>query len=241
MTTLTKLIVATVMAILLLSCNMDINLSSVSGNGNVISVDRTLNESFSEIEIGRGLDVYLTQSESESLKVQADENLHGVIITEIENGVLKIYADENINSSSAKKVMVSFKTISNIEAYAGADVFSTNTLILDKLDLKATSGSDMDLHVETNALDVESSSGADLILSGTTDKLYLKSTSGSNIDARKLESNICNAYANSGSRINVKTKDKLHASASSGGDITYHGTPKIIEKTEGVSGSIRTN
>jgi hypothetical protein len=220
---------------------MDFNLSAVSGNGNVVSIDRTLDGAYTEIEIGRGLDLYLTQGDTESITVQADENLHDIIITEIKGNVLKIYADENINSSSAKKVMLQLKEIARIESYGGADVFSTNTITLEKLALEASSGSDMDLNVATETLNAESSSGANLKLSGSTNKLFLKSTSGSNIQASKLASNICNAYANSGAHISLKTKDKLFATASSGGNIKYIGSPSVVEKSEGVSGSIRNN
>ncbi len=238
MTTLTKIIVSTVMAILLLSCNMDLNLTSISGNGNVVSIERTIDASYSEIEVGRGLDLYLTQSDTESLTIQADENLHDVIITEVENNVLKIYTNENINSSSAQKVKLNFTNVSKIESYGGADVFSTNTISVDQLALEASSGSDMDLDVRTKTLDAQSSSGADLVLSGNTDKLFLKSNSGSDIDASKLEADVCNAYANSGSSIALKAKNKLYATASSGGDIIYYGSPKLVEKSEGVSGNI---
>ena len=91
MTTLTKITIAVLMSLLLFSCNFDINLNSsgVTGNGNVSTIDRTLEADFTEIEVSRGLDVYLTQSDAASIKVQADENLHDIIITKIENGVLK--------------------------------------------------------------------------------------------------------------------------------------------------------
>ncbi len=102
MTTLTKILVSIVLGLLLFSCNFDFNINSgVRGNGNVTTVDRELNGDFDEIKVSRGLDVYLTQSNIESLSVQADENLHDIIMTKIEGNVLKIYADENISYSKS--------------------------------------------------------------------------------------------------------------------------------------------
>lgn len=239
MTTLIKITVSAILAFLMTSCNFDMNFVGVKGNGNVITKERILNGTFNEIKISRGLDVYLTQSDTESIKVQADENLHDIIITEIKGNVLRIYTDENINYSSAQKVMVSFENITKIISTSGSDVFSTNTITAKELVLKVTSGSDMELAINTESVDCKSTSGADLKLSGITNTLYAESTSGSDIDAGDLTSNTCNARATSGSDIIVNTKEKLYATVTSGGGITYSGEPKKIEKNEGVSGTIR--
>ena len=80
-----------------------------------LSGNYDINEDFDEIKVSRGLDVYLTQSDNVSLRVQADENLHDIIMTEVENNVLRIYAEENISFASSRKVMVSFKDIQKIK------------------------------------------------------------------------------------------------------------------------------
>jgi len=61
MTTVTKIIVSVVLAMLVLSCNFNVNFGpGVSGNGNVVTDQRHLNDHFNRIEVSRGLDVYLT-------------------------------------------------------------------------------------------------------------------------------------------------------------------------------------
>ncbi|RKE92258.1 head GIN domain-containing protein [Ichthyenterobacterium magnum] len=238
MTTLTKLIVATVISLLLFSCNFDFNFG-VKGNGNVKTIERTLEGNFSQIEVSRGIDVYLTQSDTQSLEVQADENLHEIIITEIENDVLKIYAEDNISYASARKVMLSFKNVTHITSTSGSDVYSTNTIVADKLTLNTTSGSDMELDINTNIVDCKSTSGSDLKLSGKTNTIFAEATSGSDLKAGNLKANICNASATSGADITVNTKEKLHARASSGGDIRYYGNPTSVSKKDSSSGTIK--
>ena len=61
------------------------------GNGVVVTEQRPINGSFNSIEVSTGIDLFLTQSESPSISVQADENIQELIITEIENETLKIY------------------------------------------------------------------------------------------------------------------------------------------------------
>lgn len=240
MTTLIKFIVATVLSLTLFSCNLDINLNSgIKGNGEVITEYRTINEPFSAIKATEGLDVYLTQSDTESISVEADENLHDIILTEIKNGVLKIHTKENIGRSTSKKVHISFKNISSITSTSGSDVYSTNTINAERLDLKSTSGSDMKLNVNTAVLNCKSSSGSDIRISGKAIKLIAEATSGSDIKAADLIAESSQVKASSGADITVNTSKDLIAKASSGGDIKYYGNPINVDKSDSASGSIK--
>ena len=240
MTTLTKFIVSIILGLLMLSCNLDLNLNpGVKGNGIVTTESRSVEGDFDEIRVSRGIDVYLTQTGNDAISVEADENLHEIIMTEVEDGVLKIYADENISRSKAQKVMVSFDNVSKIKATSGSDVVSDTTITADELTLETSSGADMRLDVEANTVDCSSSSGSDMKLSGKTDKLYAEASSGSDIKAGSLEAVSSQVKASSGADITVNTSKELTAKASSGGDIKYYGNPEKVNKTDGVSGSVR--
>ncbi|TWO32567.1 DUF2807 domain-containing protein [Seonamhaeicola sediminis] len=240
MTTLVKIIVAAILSLSLVSCNFDINFSTgIKGNGNVITEERDLSESFSTIKAEEGLNVYLTQGNEESITVEADENLHDIIVTEIEDGVLKIHTKQNIGKASAKKVHVSFKNISGIISTSGSDVYSTNTVAASELTLKTTSGSDMKLDVNTLYLNCKSTSGSDLKLSGKTKTLEAEANSGSDIKAGNLVAESSIVKASSGADITVNTSKELTAKASSGGDIRYYGDPETVIKSDNASGSVK--
>lgn len=240
MTTISKFITALIMSLLLVSCQFNGDFGfGVRGNGSVETVERSIDNDFSEISVSRGLDVYLTQGDIVSLIVEADENLHDIIITEVENGVLKITTDENISFSKSKKVMLMFKDVSKIKATSGSDVFSTNTIVADNLELTTTSGSDMEVDIDVQVADCRSTSGSDLRVSGKTNKLYAEATSGSDIKAGNLKAKVSEARATSGADITLNTSEELYAKATSGGDIKYSGNPERVTKKDGVSGSIR--
>jgi len=240
MTTISKFITALIMSLLLVSCQFNGDFGfGVRGNGDVETVERSIDDNFNEIRVSRGLDVYLTQGDNVSLLVEADENLHDIIITEVENGVLRITTDENIAFSKSKKVMLTFKDVSKIKATSGSDVFSTNTIVAESLELTTTSGSDMEIDINVQVADCKSTSGSDLRVSGTTNKLYAEATSGSDIKAGNLNAKISEARATSGADITLNTSEELYAKATSGGDIKYYGNPERVTKKDGVSGSIR--
>ena len=238
MTTLTKIIVATVLGVLLTSCNFDFNMG-VKGDRNVTTTDRALTSDFNAIEVSRGLDVYLTQGETEGIRVQADKNLQEIIKVEVENGVLNIYAEENISSAASKKVMVNFKNINKILTSSGSDVVSTTIITADKLEIHTSSGCDVELEVDVENLICEASSGSDIKLSGITSTFRADASSGSDIKAAQLKALKTNAQANSGADITVNTSKELTANANSGGDIKYYGNPEKVEKNDSPSGNIR--
>ena len=239
MRTSTKIIVALLVSFMLVSCQFNGGFNfGVKGNGNVVKEDRIISDNFNSIEVSRGMDVYLTQGNTVGILVEADENLHDIIITEVEYNILKIYADENISSSKAKKVFVNFKDIQNIKSTSGSDVYSTNLIKTESIKLSTTSGSDMELELEADVIECESTSGSDLRLAGTANKLYAKATSGSDIKARDLRVGYCKASATSGAGITLNASEELYAKATSGGDIKYYGNPEKITKKDGTSGNI---
>lgn len=240
MTTLTRIIATSIISLLMLSCNFSMNLGEgIDGNGNVTNSDRTISNDFDEIKVSQGLDLYITQSNDVSLTVEADENLHDIIMTEVADGVLKIYSTENIRRATSKKIMLNLKTISSIKATSGSDVFSKNTIEVNDLKLSSTSGADIKLDVKTINLDCKSTSGSDIEVSGTTKSLRASATSGSDIDASQLLAETSNANATSGADISVNTSKSLTAKATSGGDIRYSGNPENVDKSDTSAGSVR--
>ena len=237
MTTLVKMTVTAILTLLFLSCNF---MPGVQGDGNVITQEREVTNSFTGIHTSNGIDVILTQGDTESIKVQADENLHEIITTEVENGILKISTTTNIGYAKSKKVMVSFSDLETIRSTSGSDLRANGTLIFNNIDIEATSGCDVNLSVEAQNLSGSATSGADLKLEGTANKVNLKATSGADIDAKNLAASNAIVSVTSGADIKVTATESIELSATSGGDITYYGNPQNVVTSEAVSGSIKS-
>ncbi|MEO1031286.1 MAG: head GIN domain-containing protein [Bacteroidota bacterium] len=240
MSTLVRIVVTSILSIFMLSCNISFG-TGVDGNRNVVTQDRTISDDFESIKVSQGLDLYITQSNDVALSVEADENLHELIMTEVENGVLKIYTTENIRRAKSRKINLNIVTISAIKATSGSDVISTNVIETDALELNSTSGADIRLDVKTETLNCHSTSGSDISLSGTTKLLIAEATSGSDIKASNLKAETSKVKATSGADISVNTSKELTARATSGADIRYSGNPEKVNKSDSSSGSVRGN
>lgn len=234
---ITKLSAITILFISTTSCFVD-GITGIKGNNHVVSEDRSISSNFDEIKVQQGINLYITQDNSTELKVEADENIIDILITEVQNNELKIYFEKNVYRAKARNVYLTTDNIKKIRASSGASVKSENTLQVSSLDLDASSGSSIKIHVNANDVKSETSSGANIDVFGKTTTFSASASSGSSIDADELESEDAFAKASSGANINVNVKGKLTAKASSGGDIDYEGNPKDVNKDTSSGGSV---
>lgn len=243
MTTLARIAIALVMALILSSCGFDVNFgdfgTGIKGNGDVVTDNREITDEFTEVSASEGIEVYVTQSDDFEISVEADENIIDLIGTDIKNGELRVHAIENIGRAT-KKVYVSLPKVDALKGSSGAHLTTENIIKADLIEIDGSSGTMMDIDLQALEVEIEASSGANLDISGKTDKAYVDGSSGANIDARKLMAKNSNAEASSGSNISISVSDQLTADASSGGNIAYSGDPTVTKK-KSMSGSVHKN
>jgi len=226
--------VITVFSIMLTSCWL---VESVRGDGRVIEEVRSLDE-FDQIEVSRGMNVYITQGSPKKVLVVADNNLHEIIRTEVHGHVLKVYAEKNIRDAEEKKVMITVEKLSGVETSSGANVWSQGKIMSDDMDLHASSGANLTLELDVKNLEASCSSGANVKLSGSAIKAEMGASSGANLIGEKLKTNQCKLEASSGSNVSSTVMEKLEAHASSGGNVFYYGAPTSTDVSSSSGGNI---
>jgi len=199
------------------------------GNGNVVKRERAVS-GFHAIDVSGGIDVYIIQDKMEKAVVEADENLHGLIITEVENGVLKIYHNKSIRNSKAMKVHVYVTKLDKIEASGASDVYSESKLILPTLTADMGGGSDIDLNCDISDLKCNLNGGSDAKLKGKVENAELTAVGGSDIKASGLKIKKCTIEVTGGSDAWVNVTDELSVTANGGSDVTYTGAARIVSK-----------
>lgn len=238
---ITKVIVTIISVLLLQSCvNSNWNNETISGNGKIVEVNRTVTENFNAISAKNGLEVIINQDNTNKIIVEADENLQDHIFTEVKEGTLVIYSDVNILDSQAKKIYVSTSNLNKLSSSSGASVTSEKELNFENLEVKSSSGSSINIDVVANTLSCESSSGSTLIAKGKTKSLNTKSSSGSSINLEKLIAENGQSNASSGSTTRVNVTNELKADASSGSSINYISKPNSLIMEESSGGSVHS-
>ncbi len=208
---------------------------STRGNGNVVEDTRKVG-SFDRISAASGLDVYLTQGNSTSVVVEADENLLAQIKTEVRGSTLKMYVDKSIYKATAMKVHVTMRDIEGISSSGGSDVYSENTISSDDLEIVTSGGSDVKLVIDVDELDCVSSGGSDAILKGNVRHASFSSSGGSDIEAKELRVQVCDISASGGADVTVHVEEAVDVNASGASDVYLYGNPaKQNVSTSGAS------
>ena len=234
---ISKIIAVLFIATIFTSCGVDM-FNRVNGDRNVITQVRKTSDKFTGIRVSSGIDLYVTQGFKNKVTVEADENLHDIIITEVEDGVLKVYSEKNIWRAKARKVHVTIKDLSLLKATSGSDVYGKGTIKTDEISITATSGADIRITVQATSVETSSTSGSDISIAGTAINHASSATSGASIDAYELESQNVIVKATSGADINIFASEKLDAKATSGGDIDFKGNPKSVNKKSNSGGDV---
>lgn len=232
-----KLLALLFVSVLMSSCNVNM-FNRVNGNRNVVTADRSTSQKFTKIKVSTGLDLYLSQGTKNKVTIEADENLHDIIITEVNDGVLKIYSEKNIWQAKARKVYVTVKNLEGLTATSGSDVYTEDVLKVETIKVSATSGADIRIALDADTVETSATSGSDIRISGTANNHTSRANSGASIEAYKLISKNATVNVSSGADINIYASESINAKASSGGDIDFKGNPREINKKSSSGGSV---
>jgi hypothetical protein len=210
---------------------------TVRGNHNVVKKDRKVG-SFTGIKVSSGIDVFLKQGNSESLSVEADENLHDYIYTEVNGGVLHIYTKVTIRDAEMKRAYVTMKDINSISTSSAGDITGETPVKTDRLKLSTSSAGNINLDVNATEINIDISSAGDIRLTGQADMLEADLSSAGSLKAYDLQVKEADISVSSAGDADINVSEKITAHASSAGSINYKGNPRYVDAHSSSAGGI---
>ncbi|MDB5022340.1 MAG: hypothetical protein JWP78_95 [Mucilaginibacter sp.] len=201
---------------------------------------------FNAVNLAGSFDVYITQGSTESVKVEAPDNIIDHIITEVSGGVLKIY-NKNDNGfhwgdlfGNHKKIAVYVvaKDLNSIGVSGSGDVFFKEGIRTNSLKLRVSGSGDLYGRVDVKTLESSISGSGDVKISGRADNSTVSVGGSGDFSARSLMT-INTAVRVSGSGdASVNASNRVDASVSGSGDIRYTGGAKSVSSSKSGSGDI---
>lgn len=185
---------------------------------------------FNSVEVSGGINLYLTQGNSEGAEVIASGNVIDKIRTEVEDGVLKIHLEKGagiFSHTGPMKVNVSFRQLEAVSAGGGSDVYLQNGIRSARLAFSMSGGSDLKGRVSAGELRLSLSGGSDADLSGTAGTLAIHASGGSNVNGYGLVTDNCSVDNGGGSDVYITVNKLLNVSASGGSDVYYKGSASM--------------
>lgn len=206
-----------VLAICLAACTLSCG-EVVSGSGRVTSESRPVGH-FKEIELSGSGELIVEQTDSESVSVEAEDNLLPLITVEVSGDRLNLGFRNGVNVRPTKPI-----------------VFRVNVKELTGLALSG-SGSAKLTKIETPRLVVRISGSGEVHISGKADKQEVHISGSGSYSAEHLASKDATIEISGSGSAAVDASEHLEASISGSGSIEYAGNPSVNQHISG-SGSV---
>ena len=227
-----KILFAILSLIMLFSCVQK------RGSGNIITQNKSTGP-FTALNVAGNFEVEIAHAATESVRIQADDNLLKYIDVKVTGGELKIRLNEINTSNAHLKIFITAPEINKIKASASADILVRDVLKSGaEISMEVSSGADIKAALDAPAIKATASSGGEVNLSGRTKDFTATSSSGSSINAKELLSENSTVNVSSGASAHVYASMNLDANASSGGNISYRGAAASIKKSESSGGDV---
>ena len=229
-----KILLFSILTLLFAGC-----INSKTGSGNIISKTMSVGN-FIAISAAGDVHVIFQNGLQRSVVVETDDNIMPYVETETEGNTLKIRLKKINNLRNCTiNVNVTSPNVTKFSSSASAEIISKSVITSSgKLELRASSGSKIDLLVNSPSVDVEASSGGNVITAGRTKDVLASASSGSNLNTSALRAENADARASSGASVKVYASISVQAEASSGGTVKYTGGAEKVKKNESSGGSV---
>lgn len=222
-----------------LSCAQWGNGKKVKGDNNITTITRTTN-SYEGLKAAGPMDFKLVQGTEGKVTIKGDANLMEYIVTDVKNGklVVKVKDGYNLKPSKAIVVTVPYESINSVSLAGSGDIENSGTIKADDLKVALAGSGDINLNIESKALESSIAGSGDIVLIGSTSDLISKIAGSGNFDGSSLDSTNVTVKISGSGTSNVICNGDLVVRISGSGDVKYSGKPtKKDTKTTG-SGSV---
>jgi hypothetical protein len=203
---------ATLLMLLAIS-GCDGGVFGVRGSGNVITESRDVS-GFSEIALFGSGKVRVDVNGTESLIVEAEDNIMPLLKTEVRDGSLELSVESNISPTTDVIYTVSAVALDGVTIAGSGDVTVTG--------------------VADGSFDVEISGSGRVEPTGTADTLVVEISGSGHYLGEDLEASVGTVRVSGSGEAVVNVADNLDVDVSGSGGVQYIGEPTV---TESISGS----
>jgi hypothetical protein len=220
--------------ILLASCSV----VGERGNGNVVKQERKV-PAFDAIDVSGAFDVYISQGSVQSVIVESDDNLLPLIMTDVVGSTLKIDNKEPIHNSKCMNVYITVTDLKKIELSGAVDLQTQGKLTLTDLEVEISGATDATLELAVQKLELSSSGGCKMKLSGMANKVDMDISGAVDIRAFELLAEVVSISISGAGDAEVNVTKELTAEISGAASVRYKGDPPKVDTNVSGAGSVK--
>jgi len=224
-----------VIGLLVSACGVNI----VRGSGNVITESRSV-QNFDRVSISGSGEVIITQSDEESLTVEADDNIIRYITTEVSGRTLYIGFARNVSVilPTQPRFDLQVKDLVGVKV-SGSGKIVAESLDTDGLEIDVSGSGDVRVEsLTTRDVEAKISGSGDIDLAGEATEQMITVSGSGKYRAGDLRSERADVKISGSGDATVWTTETLDSHISGSGSLRYYGQPQINATTSG-SGKVR--
>jgi len=211
------------------------------GSGVVKTDTRNVKE-FLAIHIDYPAQVFIKQGATESVKIEAEDNILPGLKTEARNGTVDIFykaeSGKHVNPTKIVKITIVVKDLAEVN-FSSAGELTIEDLETDNLDVSLTGAGNLKLNnILVQQLAVDLSGAGSMTASGTADDLDLNISGFGDFKGTELHSKKARVDISGAGSATVWVDDDLTADVSGAGSVSYYGSASVTREVSGV-GSVR--
>jgi hypothetical protein len=212
---------------------------SEKGSGNMETQTRQVS-GFDRISVEYPAKVNISQGSTETLTVEADDNVLPGLKTEVKGKQLRIYYKstdgKHVNPSKAPVITIQVKDLSALD-FSSAGESTIDGLETKNLDVSLSGAGSVKLSdIAVTNLSMNLSGAGSATASGTADDLSVVISGFGSFNGKELKSSTADVNISGAGGATVWAEDTLDATISGAGSVTYYGSPEVTKQISGVGG-----
>jgi hypothetical protein len=195
---------------------------------------------FNSIEVNYPARVLISQGSTETLKVEADDNVLPSLKTEVKGKELRIYYKspdgKRANPTKMPVITITVKELSELN-YSSAGESTVDGLKSEDLSVSLSGAGNVKLNdLTVGNLSVNLSGAGSSTASGTADDLSVNISGFGGFNGKDLQSSTVSVNISGAGSATVWAEEELNASISGAGSVSYYGSPDVSKQISGVGG-----
>jgi hypothetical protein len=210
----------------------------VPGSGKLVSQTREVS-GFTSISISYPAEMLIRQGTTESVKIEAEDNLIGQLSTETDAGILFIKNkvsgwNERVNPTKLVRITITVKNLNKLD-FISAGSIRIEKLETDSLNVHLSGAGALTIdQLKAHTFDCRLSGAGSITASGVVDNLSLNISGVGSFSGADLSSASADVRLSGVGSAVVHPKESLTAQVSGMGSVRYYGNPRVDEHVSGL-------
>lgn len=214
-----------------------------AASGPVMTEDRAV-ESFTSIEVDYPAEIFITQGDSPSIRIEAQRDVLPGLQTRVQNKRLEIYYrtqdGTRINPTKSVKITIVVNDLNEVD-FGSAGKVTITGLETNNLDISLSGAGSLEVNdLTTGRFSVDLSGAGSMTANGEADDFRLNISGFGSFNGRDLHTMTADVNMSGAGSATLWVEDDLDANVSGVGSVNYYGSPNVSKNISGV-GSVSSS